>query len=87
MIIEEIDLLRDGSGWDDWQNVCNQQVNFLSVFRLSYSQTNALSIFGISSSTVDKWRMESVNVVVFSQESKTLIRGELPFPMVTSLVS
>ncbi len=87
MVIEEVDLLRDGSGRNYWQNVGDQQVNLLSVFCLSNSQTDALSIFGISSSSVDKWRMESMDIVVFSQENKTLIRGEVPFPIVTSLVS
>lgn len=71
MVVEEVNLLRNGSCWNNWQNVSDQQVNFLPVLGLSDSQTYSLTVFSVTSSSVDKWWVESVYVIVFAQECET----------------
>jgi hypothetical protein len=79
MIVEKVYLLGNGSCWNDWQDVCDQQVHFLSIFSLSDPETDALSIFSITSSAVDKWWMESVNIVMLSQKCETWIKYVITF--------
>lgn len=79
MIVEKVDLLRNGSRWNDWQNVCDEQVHFLSIFSLSHSQTDPLTVFGVTPSSVDKWWVESVNIVVFAQKCEALIKYAITF--------
>lgn len=70
MVVEEVDLLRNGSCWNDWQDVGNKQVNFLSAFCLPNTQTDTLAILGISPSAIDQWGMEPVDIVVLAQQSE-----------------
>ena len=51
----------------------------LSIFSFSDSQTDPLSIFGVTPSSVNKWWMESVNIVVFAQKCKALIKYATTF--------
>ncbi len=80
MIVEKVYLLGNGSCWNDWQNVCDQQIHFLPIFSLSNSKTDSLSIFGVTSSSVDKWWMESVNIVMLSQKCEASIKYVITFP-------
>ena len=79
MIVEKVYLLGNGSCWNDWQDVCDQQVHFLSIFSLSNPKTDPLSIFSVTSSSVDKWWMESVNIVMLSQKCETSIKYVITF--------
>lgn len=76
VVIKEVDLLRNGSGWNDWQNVSYQQVDLFSGFCLAHSQTDALAVFSVSSSAIYQWWVESVNVVVFAKQSEALVLFE-----------
>lgn len=86
-VVVEVNELRDRSGWNNWKNVCDDCIDFLTFFGFSNSQTDSLSVFSISSSSINQRGMESMNVIMFIQKSETWISIELPYPIVLSLLS
>lgn len=71
VFVEELDLLRDGTGRHDWKVVAHDEEVFLIVFALSSSQTDTFTFITVSSSSVDERWMESMEskVIIANSES------------------
>lgn len=86
-LVVEVDLLGDGSGRDDGQDVGDEQVHFLALLGLAHGQADALAVLRVAPAPVDQGRMEAVHVVVVSLQHEPYMRGWLPCPMVLSRLS
>jgi hypothetical protein len=73
-VIIKVDLLGDGSGRDDGQHVGDDHIDLLVFFGLPHRQADSLSVFCVSSPSVDQRRVEPVDIVVFIQKYETLMR-------------
>lgn len=71
-LVVEVNLLGNCPRRDDGQDVRDQQIHLLTGACLSDGQTNTFASLSVPSPTIDKWRMESVHIVVLSEKCEAL---------------
>ena len=65
-LIVKVYLLGNGSCWYDWEHVGDKKINLFSFSRFSNCQADAFPCLRVSPSSISKWWMIFVYVVVLS---------------------